>query len=131
MGQKVNIKIGERSYSLTAATPEKERVFRLAADSVNRRYDELVRIVGAYVVYRLVKCLQALEPVALIKSQIGFVCNAEIGRGVNYFFVKGEYRILPVQQVLRDFADIGVKTYAQKRFLAHYVLIQLFSCHMC
>ncbi len=47
MGQKISVKIVDRTFSLTAASPEQERVFRMAADSVTRRYQDLAqRFVG-------------------------------------------------------------------------------------
>ena len=70
MGQKVNIKIGERSYSLTAATPEKERVFRLAADSVNRRYDELVRKFVGTPPIELMSMVALNESIGRIEAQL-------------------------------------------------------------
>ena len=43
MNQKISIKIAERSYNLTAPTPEREEVIRLAADAINRHLETLTR----------------------------------------------------------------------------------------
>ena len=53
MDQKISIKIAERTFNLTAPTPEKEEVIRLAADAINRRLDQLIREVD--------KCISWLE----------------------------------------------------------------------
>ncbi len=39
MDRKINVKIGGRTYSLTAATPQHEEEYRLAAEAINRRLD--------------------------------------------------------------------------------------------
>ncbi len=38
MAQKISIKIAGRTFNLTAATPQQEEVFRLAADAINKRF---------------------------------------------------------------------------------------------
>lgn len=43
MGQKISVKIGERSFSLTAASEQQEQAIRMAADIVTQRYDNYVR----------------------------------------------------------------------------------------
>ena len=43
MDQKISIKIAERTFNLTAPTPEKEEVIRLAADAINKRLDAYTR----------------------------------------------------------------------------------------
>ena len=43
MDQKISIKIAERTYNLTAPTPEQEEVIRLAADAINRRLETFTR----------------------------------------------------------------------------------------
>ena len=43
MDQKISIKIAERTFNLTAPTPEKEEVIRLAADAINRRLETFTR----------------------------------------------------------------------------------------
>ena len=43
MDQKISIKLAERTYNLTAKTPEQEEVIRLAADAINRRLDNYAR----------------------------------------------------------------------------------------
>ena len=43
MDQKISIKIAERTFNLTASTPEQEEVIRLAADAINRRLESFVR----------------------------------------------------------------------------------------
>ena len=43
MDQKISIKIAERTFNLTAPTPEKEEVIRLAADAINRRLETYTR----------------------------------------------------------------------------------------
>jgi cell division protein ZapA (FtsZ GTPase activity inhibitor) len=43
MDQKISIKIAERTFNLTASTPEQEEVIRLAADAINRRLEAFTR----------------------------------------------------------------------------------------
>ena len=43
MDQKISIKIAERTFHLTASTPEQEEVIRLAADAINRRLETFTR----------------------------------------------------------------------------------------
>ena len=43
MDQKISIKIAERTFNLTASTPEQEEVIRLAADAINRRLETFTR----------------------------------------------------------------------------------------
>ena len=43
MDQKISIKIAERTFNLTASTPEQEEVIRLAADAINRRLEAFMR----------------------------------------------------------------------------------------
>ena len=43
MDQKISIKIAERTFNLTASTPEQEEVIRLAADAINRRLEAFQR----------------------------------------------------------------------------------------
>ena len=43
MDQKISIKIAERTFHLTASTPEQEEVIRLAADAINRRLETYTR----------------------------------------------------------------------------------------
>jgi len=43
MDQKISIKIAERTFNLTAPTPEKEEVIRLAADAINRHLETYTR----------------------------------------------------------------------------------------
>ena len=43
MDQKISIKIAERTFNLTASSPAKEEVIRLAADAVNRRLEAYMR----------------------------------------------------------------------------------------
>ena len=43
MDQKISIKIADRTFSLTASSPEQEEVIRLAADAINRRLDNYSR----------------------------------------------------------------------------------------
>ena len=43
MDQKISIKIAERTFNLSAASPEQEEVIRLAAEAINRRLDSYTR----------------------------------------------------------------------------------------
>jgi len=43
MDQKISIKIAERTFNLTATSPEQEEVIRLAADAINRRLESYTR----------------------------------------------------------------------------------------
>ena len=43
MDQKISIKIAERTFNLTAPTPEQEEVIRLAADAIHRRRETFTR----------------------------------------------------------------------------------------
>lgn len=43
MDQKISIKIAERTFNLTASTPEQEEIIRLAADAINRRLEAYTR----------------------------------------------------------------------------------------
>ena len=43
MDQKISIKIAERTFNLTAPTPEKEEIIRLAADAINQRLEAYTR----------------------------------------------------------------------------------------
>lgn len=38
MAQKISIKIAGRTYNLTAASPEQEEIYRLAAEDINARF---------------------------------------------------------------------------------------------
>ena len=43
MDQKISIKIVDRTFNLTATSPEQEEVIRLAADAINRRLEAYTR----------------------------------------------------------------------------------------
>ena len=43
MDQKISIKIAERTFNLSASSPEQEQVIRQAADAINRRLDSYTR----------------------------------------------------------------------------------------
>ena len=43
MDQKISIKIADRTFNLSASSPEQEEVIRLAADAINRRLDNYTR----------------------------------------------------------------------------------------
>jgi cell division protein ZapA (FtsZ GTPase activity inhibitor) len=43
MDQKISIKIAERTFNLTAPTPEKEEIIRLAADAINQHLQAYTR----------------------------------------------------------------------------------------
>ena len=43
MDQKISIKIAERTFNLTATSPEQEEVIRLAAEAINRRLESYTR----------------------------------------------------------------------------------------
>jgi len=43
MDQKISIKIADRTFYLTASSPEQEEVIRLAADAINKRLDNYSR----------------------------------------------------------------------------------------
>ena len=43
MDQKISIKIAERTFNLTAPSPEKEEIIRLAADAVNQHLQAYTR----------------------------------------------------------------------------------------
>ena len=43
MDQKISIKIVDRTFNLSASSPEQEEVIRLAADAINRRLDGYTR----------------------------------------------------------------------------------------
>lgn len=43
MDQKISIKIAERTFYLTASSPEQEQLIRLAEDAINRRLDNYLR----------------------------------------------------------------------------------------
>jgi hypothetical protein len=38
MAQKISVKIAGRTFNLTAASPQQEEVFRLAAEAINKRF---------------------------------------------------------------------------------------------
>ena len=41
MDQKITIKIAERKYALSASSPEKESLIRMAADGINKKLETL------------------------------------------------------------------------------------------
>ena len=43
MDQKISIKIADRVFNLTAATPEAEQLYRQAADAINDRFAKFTR----------------------------------------------------------------------------------------
>ena len=43
MDQKISIKLAERTYNLTAKTPEQEEIIRLAADAINQHIQAYMR----------------------------------------------------------------------------------------
>ncbi|MBQ9192646.1 MAG: cell division protein ZapA [Bacteroidales bacterium] len=43
MDQKISIKIAERTFNLSASSPEQEEVIRLAAEAINRRLEMYTR----------------------------------------------------------------------------------------
>lgn len=43
MAQKISIKIASRTFNLTANSPEQEEVYRLAAESIEKRYNAFLR----------------------------------------------------------------------------------------
>ena len=43
MDQKISIQIAGRTYNLTAASPEQEQTYRLAAEAINNRFSAYTR----------------------------------------------------------------------------------------
>ena len=43
MDQKISVKIAGRLFNLTASTPEAEELYRLAADTINKRFANYTR----------------------------------------------------------------------------------------
>ena len=43
MDQKISIKIAERTFNLSASSPDQEEIIRLAADAINRRLETYTR----------------------------------------------------------------------------------------
>ena len=43
MDQKISIKIAERTFNLSASSPEQEEIIRLAADAINKRLETYTR----------------------------------------------------------------------------------------
>ena len=43
MDQKISIKLAERTYNLTAKTPEQEEIIRLAVDAINQHLQAYTR----------------------------------------------------------------------------------------
>ena len=79
-------------------------------------YDELVGIILADIPDSAVKCLPARpHSETLVEGCVGFIGHAVRCGGVDDGFVEGKNRILFVEKVLRDFLDISVKAYTEKR----------------
>ena len=69
MDQKISIKIAERTFNLTASTPEQEEVIRLAADAINRRLEAFQRKMPGKSVTELLSMVALNEGVCRINIQ--------------------------------------------------------------
>ena len=66
----------------------------------------------------------------LIESEVGFICHT-VGCGrIDNRLVESEDGILLFQQVLWNFLDVGVETYAQEGLLGENLFNEFFTCHI-
>lgn len=91
--------------------------------------DELVGIVFLDVTDGFLKGFPPFEAEALIEGEVGFVGHTQVGRGVDDGFVEGEDGVFFLQEMLRYLLDVGIETYAEKRFLAADILKKLLFVH--
>jgi hypothetical protein len=64
------------------------------------------------------QALPSLDPVAFIKSKIGFVCHSKVVGGINDLPVEFKCRIISLEKVLWDFGKIGVEADTEKAFFS-------------
>ena len=69
MDQKISIKIAERTYNLTASSPEREQVIRLAADAINKRLEAFARRSPGKTMGELMTMVALNESVCRIDAQ--------------------------------------------------------------
>ena len=69
MDQKISIKIAERTFNLTASTPEREQVIRLAADAINKRLEAFARRSPGKTMVELMTMVALNESVCRIDAQ--------------------------------------------------------------
>ena len=79
--------------------------------------DEMVRTVHLQIVDGAFKGLQSLEPVALIKSQVGFVGHTKRCRCIDDGLVEFEDRVVRRLQMCGNLLHIGIQTDTEKRLL--------------
>ena len=69
MDQKISIKIAERTFNLTASTPEQEEVIRLAAEAVNQHLQAYTRRYPGKTMAELMPMVALNECVSRIGAQ--------------------------------------------------------------
>ena len=69
MDQKISIKIAERTFNLSASSPEQEEVIRLAADAINKRLENYTRKNPGKTLVELMSMVALNECVSRINAQ--------------------------------------------------------------
>ena len=69
MDQKISIKIADRTFNLTASSPEREQVIRLAADAINKRLEAFARRSPGKTMGELMTMVALNESVCRIDAQ--------------------------------------------------------------
>ena len=98
--------------------------------------DELVGVVFADVLHRLLEGYPAFHTMCLVEGEVGLVGDAvgcrcvddglvEFEDGVESLFLRS-----PLEEELRHFLQIRVESYAKEALLKKDILVKLFTCHV-
>jgi len=98
--------------------------------------DELVGVLLAEVLHRLLEGDPFLHAVCLVEGQIGLVGDSVGYRYVDNRFVKFKDGVetlflrCTLNEVLRHFLQVSVQSHAQEALLTQDILVRLFTCHV-
>ena len=91
--------------------------------------DEVMGIMLVQIVNGLFKGHDSLHAEGFIESQIGLVGHTVVCRGIYDGLVEGEDRVFLIQQMGRNFLQVGIQSYAEERLLVKYLFYQFLSVH--
>lgn len=87
------------------------------------------KMLVANVLYRALERDPSAWPEGFVEGEIGLVGDAEIAGGINNLAVELEHRIVVLEQVLGDFAQLAVEADAEEGFFLKNGGNKCIACH--
>ena len=106
MAQKISVKIAGRTFNLTAASPQQEEVFRLAAEAINKRFVGYTQSHPGSTVADMLSMVALSETVLRIglqKGQFGYASAVGLIQGV-----VGLVLVVVTNTVCKKFTEVGL-----------------------